>query len=61
MPSIAQYIVQFVFVGHSGFRFPVAFWPTTEATAAELDDHLEEVVDILHLYGFIVSLKSGWN
>lgn len=55
MPALAQYVLQFVFVGHTGFRFLVAHWPSIEATSAELDDHLEQVIDTLHLYGFTVS------
>ena len=34
--NLATHALQFVFLGHNGFRFPVAHWPTLEIDPATL-------------------------
>ncbi len=55
--KLAQYVLQFVFTSHTGFKFLVANWPTCEATAPELFEHLMEVLSTLHMYEFKVCIN----
>jgi hypothetical protein len=52
--KLATHVLQFVFLGHTGFRFPFAHWPTTEASATSLYTHFWKAVYWLLQGGFIV-------
>ena len=52
--ALATHILQFVFFGNTGFRWPVAYYPTTEAHASELMVLVWDVVETLSSYGFQV-------
>ena len=51
-PPLANHVLMFVFLGFTGFRFPVAHFPTTQATTAELYTTFWEGVHKLKLWGF---------
>ena len=53
--ALATHVLQFVFIGNTGFRWPVAYYPSTEAHASELLDLVWAVIDALSSYGFKVS------
>ena len=52
--NLATHVLQFVFLGYTGFKWPVAYFCTTEAHAAELMEIVREVVDKLDHYDFKV-------
>ena len=54
--TMATHILQWVYVGYGGFRFPFAHFATKEAQAPELFVILWKVVDKLAEWGFKVSL-----
>jgi len=45
-----------MFLGDTGFKFPVAHYPTSSATPAQLYTIVWELVDKLAQYGFKVSI-----
>ena len=51
--KLATDVLQFVFLGTTGFRFPIANYPTT--SACELYVYTHEIIMKLSLYGFTVS------
>jgi hypothetical protein len=55
--TLATHILQFIFLGHTGFKWPVAYYPTTEAQAAELMIIVWKVINTLETYGFEVIKK----
>ena len=53
-PEIATDILQVTFNGFNGFRWPIAYFPTTKANPAQLWNIFWEGVDIMDQYGFEV-------
>ncbi|KAK3726529.1 hypothetical protein QZH41_015565 [Actinostola sp. cb2023] len=54
--QLATHILQFLFLGNTGFRFPVCHFATTEASSINLFESFWECVDTLDMYGFTVRL-----
>ena len=52
--QMAKYVLQFIFLGYDGFRFPVAYFPTTGVNAPELYMNLRNMISELSLYGFSI-------
>jgi hypothetical protein len=52
--KLATHALQIIFIGYTGFRFPVCHFSTTGATASELHTILWSVVKKLHDWGFHV-------
>jgi len=52
--QLASHVLQFVFLGHPGFRFPLAHWPTKEVDPATLYIHFWKSVYRLLQGGFSV-------
>lgn len=53
---LATHVLQFMFLGNTGFRFPFTYFPTTEASSSQLFETFWESVDTLQMYGFHVRL-----
>ena len=51
-PQLANHVLQYVFHGLTGFRFPVAHYPTRQANAVSLYTTFWDVVASLHTFGF---------
>ena len=51
---LATHVLQFIFLGSSGFRWPVCYFATTEAHAAELVIMVWNVINVVQSYGFKV-------
>jgi hypothetical protein len=51
---LAKHVIQFYYLNHYGFRFPIAHWPTENATAPEISQMLWETLETLEDYGFEV-------
>ena len=51
---MAKYILQFIFLGYDGFRFPVAYFPTAGINASELNMNVWNIISQLWLYGFSI-------
>ena len=60
-PKLAGYALQFMFLGDTGFKFPVAHYPTSSATPAQLYTIVWELVDKLAQYGFKVSKQEMYS
>lgn len=58
--TLATHILQFVYLGHTGFKWPVAYYTTTEAQATELMVLVWRVINTLSTYGFEV-WYSRWQ
>ena len=56
--ALATHVLQFVFVGNTGFRWPLAYYSTTEAHASELIDIVWEVINALSSFEFKVNQSS---
>lgn len=52
--KLATHVLQFTFNGFGGFRWPVAYFGTSTATAYEIYCLFWEAVDLLEQYGFTV-------
>ena len=52
--KLATHVMQLVFNGFTGFRWPVAYFATSTATAHQLYLNIWEAVDVLDDYGFQV-------
>lgn len=52
--ALASHVLQFIFLGYTGFKWPVAYFPTTEAHAAELQILVWDVINKVQGYGFQV-------
>ena len=52
--TLAEYVLQFIFLGYDGFRFPFAYYPTKGANAPEMYFLLWDAILKLKQYGFIV-------
>jgi hypothetical protein len=55
---LANHVLQLVFLGSTGFRFPFAHFPTKQSPASELYIIFWRAVKLLALYGFIVRYVS---
>ena len=55
--QIATHVLQLVFLGDFGFRFPVAYFATNEAVASELNIIMWRAIQELKRHGFTVSTK----
>lgn len=53
-PQLANHVLQFVFLGFTGFRFLVAHFPTAQANAAQIYTTFWDVVNKLGEWGFHV-------
>ena len=49
---MTKYILQFIFLGYDGFRFPVAYFPTSCVNAPDLYMNVWNIISELYLYGF---------
>ena len=52
--TLATHVLQFVFLGYTQFKWPVAYYTTTEAQASELMVLVWKVINTLSAYGFEV-------
>ena len=52
--TLATHVLQWIYVSHSGFRFPFAHFATSEAQASELFCILWRALDKLEEWGFKV-------
>ena len=52
--NLSNKVLQFIYNGFTGFKFPVAHYPVTNMRAAELRHILMEVINALHQHGFKV-------
>ena len=50
--EVASHILQFIFVGNEGFRFPFAFFPTKEATPSALLVNVLQAINALNSNNF---------
>lgn len=51
---MATHVFQIIFLGITGFRFPIAHFPVTEATASEIHCMIQRAVHCLSTWGFDV-------
>lgn len=51
---MAKYILQFVFLGFDGFRFPIAYFPSAGANAPELYINVWNMISAIAQYGFSI-------
>lgn len=56
--KLATHVLQFVFLGFTGFRFPLFHFPTIQATAAELNLLFWKIINLLMAFGFRVRYTS---
>lgn len=56
--KLATHVLQLLFLGNTGFRFPVAHFPTTQISSAELYLLFWKAVKMLSIYGFTVTYIS---
>jgi len=52
--QMASHVLQFLYSGFNGFRFPIAHFPTTQVKANELHFLFWESIKMLNMYGFNV-------
>ena len=57
--QMAKYILQFIFLGYDGFRFPVAYFPTTGVNAPELYMNVWNMISELSVYGFLWNMYAS--
>jgi len=57
--QLASHVLQFVFLGRTGFRFPFVHWPTREVDLATLHIHFWKSVYWLLQGGFSVHYFCG--
>ncbi|KAK3747398.1 hypothetical protein QZH41_012095, partial [Actinostola sp. cb2023] len=55
--TMATHMLQFMFLGNEGFRFPFAHFPTANVTSAQLFELFWDAVDALQMFGFTVRLS----
>lgn len=60
-PKLASHVMQFYFLGDTGFRFPIAHYATNEAVASEIYIMFWDLVEALDEKGFNVSIYSCSN
>ncbi|KAK3099914.1 hypothetical protein FSP39_011714 [Pinctada imbricata] len=56
--KMATHVLQFVFLGFTGFRFPIFHYPTVQASACDLYLEVWRTIDLLKLFGFTVRYIS---
>lgn len=56
--KLATHVLQLLFLGHTGFRFPFAHYPTIQTTPPELYLVFWDAVKMLGVYGFHVTYMS---
>ena len=56
--TLATHVLQLVFLGFTGFRFPFAHFPTTTASGYELYLVLWKAVNMLSVFGFKIQYIS---
>lgn len=56
--KLATHVLQYVFLGFSGFRFPICHFPTIQASASDLYILTWEVKNMLQIFGFTVRYIS---
>ena len=56
--KLATHVLQFVFLGFTGFRFPLFHFPTEQASALELYLLFWKIVNILSTFGFKIQYVS---
>jgi hypothetical protein len=55
---LATHVLQFLFLGTTGFRFPFTYFSTTGASASELYLVFWKAVNYLAMFGFSVTFLS---
>lgn len=50
--EVATHVIQFIFLGNTGFRFPFCYYATKEVSVSNLFVKFWEAVDVLEEYGF---------
>jgi len=55
---LATHVLQFVFLGFTGFRFPLFHFPTKQASASELNLLFWKITNLLQIFGFNVKYVS---
>lgn len=60
-PILASEVLQVTFLGYTGFRFPIAHYPTNTVSAAELYGIIWDIISELQSWGFIADfiLQDG--
>lgn len=56
--KLGTHVLQFVFLGFTGFRFPLFHYPTNQASACDIYLELWRIVDMLNIFGFTVKYVS---
>ena len=56
--NLATHVLQLLFLGFGGFRFPIAHFPCTQATATDLHVIIWSAIEMLSSYGFPVLYVS---
>jgi hypothetical protein len=56
--QLATHVLQYIFLGFSGFRFPICHFPTTQASASDLYILTWEIINMLQIFGFTVRYIS---
>ena len=52
--KLATHVLQFVYHGFGGFRWPVGYFASTSATASQLNNCILNAIDILDDFGFTI-------
>jgi hypothetical protein len=55
---LATHVLQYVFLGFTGFRFPSFHFPTKQATACELNVLFWKIINLLLVFGFKIKYIS---
>ena len=56
--KLANHVLLFQFLGYTGFRFPIAHFPTTQASATDIFRNFWECVSLLASFGFITDYTN---
>lgn len=56
--QLSTHVLQLVFLGNTGFRFPLAHFPCLQTSASELYLIFWKAVNMLGLFGFTVTFVS---
>ena len=57
-PKLANHVLQIHFLDKTGFRFPIAHFPTTQATAVDLNGIFWDAVENIESYGFVIEYTN---
>jgi hypothetical protein len=56
--TLATHVLQFSFLGFTGFRFPLFHYPSVQASASELYLMVWKIIHMLHTFGFTIQYIS---